>query len=93
MVARFESYGDQIDSAEAAANESLAETEHLETVNNDETQQFEVVASGTYQTQTPHFLPDECCEANGAASADTFGIDGTGTGDSPAATMNNAQSV
>jgi hypothetical protein len=93
MAARFQSYGDPIDAGEAAANEAIPETEHLETVNNDETQQFKVMASGTYQASTPHFLSDECCEANGQAWADPFGIDGTGNGASPAATMANAQSV
>jgi hypothetical protein len=93
LVARFQSYGDPIDEGQASANEGIAETEHLETVNNDETQQFKVAASGTYQDTSPHFLSDECCEANGQAWADPFGINGTGNGASPDATMNNATSV
>ena len=93
LVARFQSYGDPIDEGEASANDGIAETEHLETAGNDETQQFKVAASGTYQDATPHFLSDECCEANGMAWADPFGIDGTGNGASPDATENNAQSV
>jgi hypothetical protein len=93
LVARFQSYGDPIDEGEASANEGIAETEHLETAGNDETQQFKVAASGTYQDLSPHFLSDECCEADGQAWADPFGIDGTGDGTSPDATENNAQSV
>ena len=93
LVARFQSYGDPIDEGEASGNEGIAETEHLETAGNDETQQFKVAASGTYQDLGPHFLSDECCEADGQAWADPFGIDGTGNGPSPDATENNAQSV
>lgn len=93
LAARFQAYGDPIDPGEAAANIGIPETEHLETVGNDETQQFKAVASGTYQTATPHFLSDECCEANGQAWADPFGVNGTGNGTSPDATMANAQSV
>jgi hypothetical protein len=93
LVARFQSYGDPIDEGEAAANEGIAETEHLETAGQDETQQFKVAASGTYQDTSPHFLSNECCEADGQAWADPFGIDGTGSGTSPDATENNAQSV
>jgi hypothetical protein len=93
LVARFQSYGDPIDEGQASSNEGIAETEHLETAGQDETQQFKVAASGTYQDSSPHFLSDECCEANGEAWADPFGIDGTGSGASPDATENNAQSV
>jgi hypothetical protein len=93
LVARFQSYGDPIDEGEAAANEGIAETEHLEMGGVDETQQFKVAASGTYQDSTEHFLSDECCEANGEAWADPFGIDGTGNGTSPDATEPNAESV
>jgi hypothetical protein len=93
LVARFQSYGDPIDEGEASANEGIAETEHLETAGQDETQQFKVAASGTYQLLSPHFLSNECCEAGGQAWADPFGIDGTGSGPSPDATENNAQSV
>ncbi|HEX5193166.1 MAG TPA: hypothetical protein VFW09_10210 [Solirubrobacteraceae bacterium] len=93
LVARFQSYGDPIDEGEASANEGIAETEHLETAGHDETQQFKVAASGTYQDRTPHFLSNECCEAPGMAWADPFGIDGTGNGASPDATEPNAESV
>jgi hypothetical protein len=93
LVARFQSYGDPIDEGEASANEGIAETEHLETAGDDETQQFKVAASGTYQDASRHFLSDECCEADGQVWADTFGIDGTGNGSSPAATEPNAESV
>ncbi len=93
LVARFQPYGDPIDAGEAAANIGIAESEHLETAGQDETQQLKVVASGTYQTSTPHLLSDECCEADAQVWADPFGINGTGTGSSPDATENNAQSV
>jgi hypothetical protein len=93
LVARFQSYGDPIDEGEASANEGIAETEHLETAGYDETQQFKVAASGTYQDSSPHFVSDECCEADGMAWADPFGIDGTGSGASPDATEPNAESV
>ena len=93
LVARFQSYGDPIDEGEASANEGIAETEHLETAGDDETQQFKVAASGTYQDASPHFLSDECCEADGQVWADTFGADGTGSGSSPAVTEPNAESV
>ena len=93
LVARFQSYGDPIDEGEASANVGIAEGEHLESDGDDEAQQFKVAASGTYQLRRPHFLSDECCEASGQAWADPFGIDGTGSGPSPDATENNAQSV
>ncbi len=93
LVARFQSYGDPIDEGEASANEGIAEAEHLETAGQDETQQFKVAASGTYQDLSPHFLSDECCEAPGQVWADSFGVDGTGSGPSADATENNAQSV
>jgi len=93
LTARFQSYGDPIDEGQATANEGIAEGEHLEFGGSDETQQFKVAASGTYQDATPHFLSDECCEANAQAWADPFGINGTGNGASPDQTENNAQSV
>ena len=93
LVARFQSYGDPIDEGEASANEGIAETEHLEMAGVDETQEFKVAASGTYQDSSQHLLSDECCEANGEAWADPFGIDGTGNGTSPDATEPNAESV
>ncbi len=93
LVARFQSYGDPIDEGEASANEGIAETEHLEMAGVDETQQFKVAASGTFQDSSPHFLSDECCEAPGVVWADPFGIDGTGSGPSPDATEPNAESV
>lgn len=93
LVARFQPYGDPIDAGEAAAHIGIPETEHYEFADADETQQFKVVASGTYQTSTPHFVSDECCETQGTVWADPFGIDGTGTGPSPAATDPNAASV
>ena len=93
LVARFQPYGDPIDAGEAAANIGLVETEHLEMAGVDETQQFKVVDSGTYQDASPRLLSDECCEAGGQVWADPFGIDGTGNGTSPDATEPNAESV
>ncbi len=93
LVARLQPYGDPIDAGEAAANIGLVETEHLELAGVDESQQFKVVASGTYQDASPHLLSNECCEAGGQVWADPFGIDGTGNGTSPDATEPNAESV
>ncbi len=93
LVARFQSYGDPIDAGESAAYTGIPEAEHYEFAGQDETQQFKVRASGMYQTATPHFLSNECCEAQGQVWADPFGMDGTGSGASPAVTEPNAESV
>jgi hypothetical protein len=92
MVARFQSYGDPIDEGQASANEGIAEGEHLEFGSNDETQQFKVVASGTYQSGNS-VVSDECCEENGDAWADTFGVDGTGSGPAGSSILSNANSA
>ncbi|MFD4974415.1 sugar-binding domain-containing protein [Streptomyces sp. NPDC058424] len=93
LVARFQSYGDPIDAGEAAAHTGIPESEHYEFADADETQQFKVSASGMYQASTPHFLSNECCEAQGQVWADPFGINGTGSGASPNVTEPNAKSV
>lgn len=93
LVARFQSYGDPIDAGESAAYTGIPEGEHYEFADADETQQFKVRASGMYQALTPHFLSNECCEAQGQVWADPFGINGTGSGASPNVTDPNATSV
>ena len=93
LVTRFQSYGDPIDAGESAAHTGIPEAEHYEFASRDETQQFKVRASGMYQAATPHFLSDECCEDQGTVWADPFGMDGTGSGASPAVTEPNAESV
>ncbi len=89
LTFRAQSYGDPIDDGDAASNVGIPEGEHLEFNGDDETQQFKVIASGTYQSGQPHYVSDECCEANSQAWADPFGYDGTGSAASPGATQAN----
>ena len=92
LVTRFQSYGDPIDTGEAAANEGIAEGEHLAWTNEDETQKFKVVASGSYQNGNK-VVSDECCEEISDVWADTFGVDGSGTGPEGSSILSNANSA
>src|SRR5262249_4726960 len=86
LVARWQAYGDPIDDGAAAAASGIPETEHLETRNNDSPQQFKVPASGGYQSGHT-YESDECCEIGSDVWADTWGVDGTGSG-APGSTVN-----
>ena len=92
LVTRFQSYGDPIDTGEAAANEGIAEGEHLAWTSQDETQKFKVVASGIYQNGNK-VVSDECCEEISDVWADTFGVDGSGSGPEGSSILSNANSA
>ena len=92
LVTRFQSYGDPIDTGEAAANEGIAEGEHLAWTDEDETQKFKVVASGSYQNGNK-VVSDECCEEISDVWADTFGVDGSGSGPEGSSILSNANSA
>ncbi len=79
MLARFQAYGAPIDEGDGAAHQGIAEGEGFEFNGSDPAQQFKVVSSGTYMTGNK-VVSSECCAMSGQAFADTFGLDGTGTG-------------
>ncbi len=92
LVARFQAYGDPIDAGAAAAHSGIPEGEHLEFGGDDETQQFKVVASGSYQTGN-NVVSDECCEEFGTTFGGTYGVDGTGSGPEGSSILSNANSA